>query len=151
MNELKAILLDKYFRAAERTAGLRNLVLLAIRFVLAYGFLNPALNKWADINGIAQWFAELGIPLPGLNAYLSASTEIAGVALLTLGLGTRLISIPLIINMIVAITTVHWSNGFEAGSNGFEIPLYYILLLFVLLINGAGKFSIDYFLSKKYK
>lgn len=151
MNELKAILLDKYFRAAERTAALRNLLLLSIRLVLAYGFLNPALNKWADISGIAAWFAELGIPLPGLNAYLSASTEIAGVALLTLGLSTRLISIPLIINMIVAITAVHWSNGFEAGNNGFEIPLYYILLLLVLLINGAGKFSIDYFLSKKYK
>lgn len=151
MNELKAVLLDKYFRTVERTAGLKNLLLLAIRFVLAYGFLNPALNKWADINGIAAWFAELGIPLPGLNAYLSATTEIAGFVLLTFGLGTRLISIPLIINMIVAITTVHWSNGFEAGNNGFEIPLYYILLLLVLLINGAGKFSIDYFLSKKYR
>jgi hypothetical protein len=34
---------------------------------------------------------------------------------------------PLIITMIVAIVTVYWENGFEAGENGFEIPLYYII------------------------
>ena len=45
--------------------------------------------------------------------------------------------------MLVAIVTVHLGNGFEAGSNGFEIPLYYLLMLFALLINGAGKISLD--------
>ena len=34
-------------------------------------------------------------------------------------------SIPMIIIMIVAIVTVHLHNGFSAGDNGFEIPLYY--------------------------
>jgi putative oxidoreductase len=51
--------------------------------------------------------------------------------------------------MIVAIVTVHLSNGFESGNNGFEIPLYYILLLLVLLIYGAGKFSLDYLLQMR--
>jgi putative oxidoreductase len=69
--------------------------------------------------------------------------------LLTIGLANRIISIPLIIVMIVAIVTVHWGNGFEAGNNGFEIPLYYILMLLVILINGAGKFSIDYLIGKR--
>jgi len=43
--------------------------------------------------------------------------------------------------MIVAITTFHLGNGFEAGTNGFEIPLYYFLMLFSLLIIIPGKFS----------
>ena len=73
----------------------------------------------------------------------------AGVLLLTLGLASRIISIPLIVVMIVAIVTVHLGNGFEAGNNGFEIPVYYILLLLVVLIYGAGKISVDSIISKK--
>ena len=70
--------------------------------------------------------------------------------LLTVGLGVRIISIPLIITMLVAIKTVHWGNGFEAGENGFEIPLYYILMLVSLIFTGAGKISLDYLLGTKF-
>lgn len=120
-----------------------DLILLLIRLVLAYGFYSTASTKWGNISGVAEWFGSLGIPMPTLNAYLAASTESAGVALLTLGLATRLISIPLIVVMIVAIVTVHWANGFEAGNNGYEIPLYYLLMLLTLLVKGAGKISLD--------
>ena len=122
---------------------LQDLSLLAIRAILAYGFYEPAMNKWNDITSIAQWFASMGIPLPTLNAYIAAGTETLGVVLLTLGLFTRLISFPLIIIMIVAIVTVHLSNGFSAGDNGFEIPLYYIIFLLTLFAHGAGKISLD--------
>ncbi|MFT7860529.1 MAG: DoxX family protein [Sulfurimonas sp.] len=121
----------------------QSFVLLFARFILAYGFYEPAMMKWSDISAVAEWFGSIGIPLPTLNAYLAASTEITGVVLLTLGLLTRLISIPLIIVMIVAIVTVHLPNGFSAGDNGFEIPLYYMLFLLIFLSHGAGKFSLD--------
>lgn len=124
---------------------------LFFRLILAYGFYGPATMKWGNISGIAEWFGSMGIPLPTLNAYLAASTEMAAVILLPLGLATRFISIPLIITMVVAIVTVHLGNGFEAGSNGFEIPLYYMLMLFALLINGAGKISVDHLISKRLK
>jgi putative oxidoreductase len=125
--------------------------LFLIRLVLAYGFYIPATKKWADINSIADWFASIGIPAPHLNAYLAAGTEAAGVVLLALGLGTRMIAIPLIITMMVAIKTVHWANGFEAGENGFEIPLYYIIMLITLLVFGAGKFSLDHVIGGRLK
>ena len=118
---------------------------------MAYGFYGPATMKWGNISGIAEWFAGMGIPFPGLNAYLAASTEMAAVILLPLGLATRFISIPLLFTMVVAIVTVHLGNGFEAGNNGFEIPLYYLIMLTVLLFTGPGKFSIDNLLSKKIK
>jgi putative oxidoreductase len=51
--------------------------------------------------------------------------------------------------MIVAIVTVHLPHGFSSGDNGFEIPLYYMLMLLVLVAHGGGKFSIDYFISKE--
>jgi len=124
----------------------QSLSLLLARFAVAYGFLDPAMKKWADIDAIAGWFGSMGIPFPTLNAYMAASTEALGVVLLTLGLFTRLISVPLMVVMVVAIVTVHLAHGFSAGDNGFEIPLYYLLFLFIFMSHGAGKFSLDHLL-----
>ncbi|MBL4730378.1 MAG: DoxX family protein [Sulfurimonas sp.] len=121
----------------------KSFSLLFARIIVAYGFYEPAMMKWNGIDNVAAWFATMGIPFPTLNAYMAAGTEAAGVVLLTLGLLTRFISVPLIIIMIVAIFTVHLPNGYSAGENGFEIPLYYMLFLFIFLTNGAGKFSLD--------
>ena len=121
----------------------KSLALLFARLTIAYGFYEPAMMKWKDISSVAEWFGSMGIPFPTLNAYMAASTEVLGVILLTLGLLTRAISIPLIVIMIVAIVTVHLPNGFSAGNNGFEIPFYYMLFLLTFLSHGAGKFSLD--------
>jgi len=142
-------IVELYQKAVSKLENLKDIPLLFIRLVLAYGFYTPAIMKWGNMAGIAEWFGSMGIPFPTLNAYLSATAEISGVVLLTLGLATRLISIPLIISMIVAIVTVHLKNGFEDGDNGIEIPLYYILMLLLLVTNGAGKLSLDYLISKK--
>jgi len=124
----------------------QSLSLLFARLAVAYGFYEPAMQKWSDIGSVSTWFASIGIPFPTLNAYMAASTELIGVVLLTLGLFTRLISIPLMIIMVVAITTVHLVHGYAAGDNGFEIPLYYMLFLAIFASFGAGKFSLDHLL-----
>ena len=123
---------------------------LLFRIVLAYGFYGPATMKLKNFNGIVEWFTSMGMPLPKLNALLATGTETAGFILIFLGLATRIISIPLMVVMVVAITTVHLGNGFEAGNNGFEIPIYYMLMLFSLLITGPGKFSLDALIKKYY-
>ena len=125
------------------------MALLAIRLALAYGFYEPAKNKLSDIQAIGSWFESMNLRFPLLQAYLATYTEIAGVILLTLGLATRFISIPLMITMLVAIKIVHWENGFAGADNGFEIPLYYLLMLFCLFTKGAGKASLDYLLKEK--
>ena len=112
---------------------IKDIPLLFLRLILAYGFMNPSLMKLKDINSIAVWFKSINIPMPLLNAYLSTYTEVMGFIFLAIGFSTRIIVIPLIIVMLVAIKTVHLENGFEAGENGFEIPLYYILMLFTCL------------------
>ena len=124
----------------------QSISLLFARFAVAYGFYEPAMQKWSDIGSVATWFESIGIPFPTLNAYMAASTELVGVILLTLGLFNRLISIPLMVIMVVAIVTVHMTNGFSSGNNGFEIPLYYMLFLAIFASFGAGKFSLDYLL-----
>ena len=133
---------------SEKMEMAKGLPLLFMRLVLAYGFWGPATMKWNNMDGIIGWFEGMGMPFPTLNAYLAASTEMAGVFLLALGLFTRLISIPLMVVMLVAVFTVHFANGFEAGNNGFEIPLYYLIMLFTLTVYGAGKFSVDNFIKR---
>jgi putative oxidoreductase len=124
--------------------------LLFLRLILAYGFYEPAKSKWSDMDATAMWFAnDLQMPFPTLNAYIAASTEALGVALLVLGLCVRFISLPLMVVMVVAIITVHLASGFASGDNGYEIPLYYLLMLFVLVTHGGGKYGIDGILAAK--
>ncbi len=129
---------------------LKDIPPLLFRLVLAYGFYGPATMKLKNFNGIIEWFTGMGMPLPKLNALLATGTETAGFILIFLGLATRIISIPLMVVMVVAITTVHMGNGFEAGNNGFEIPIYYMLMLFSLLITGPGRISLDSLVAKFY-
>lgn len=140
---------DCYIRIEKKMSNLQSIGLLAARLIVAYGFWTPAWKKFGNIDAVAAWFATLGIPFPLINAYLSASTELLGVILLTLGFMTRFISIPLIVIMLVAIFTVHLPNGFHAADNGFEIPLYYMIFLSLFLSFGAGKISVDHFVFKK--
>ncbi len=153
-----------------------DLALLALRLMLAYAFFEPALMKLQNFDYIVTWFGagegNLNLPLPYLNALLATTAELLGFILLTLGLFTRIISIPLIITMIVAMVTVHNSgfavaielpethyvflNGqmqFETNYkylNGFEIPFYYMLMLLAVATKGAGRLSLDYLLFKRY-
>ncbi|MBD3723844.1 MAG: DoxX family protein [Flavobacteriaceae bacterium] len=135
----------------EKLSVAKDILLLLLRIILAIGFAGPAMMKLKDINSIAEWFENMEMPLPLLNAYLATYTEVFGFVFLAVGFATRIISIPLIIVMLVAIKTVHLENGFEAGNNGFEIPLYYMIMLIVLFIYGPGKFSLDYLINRNSK
>ena len=139
---------ELYEKLVSKMSSLVDIPALLFRLVLAYGFYGPAMMKWGNMEGVAEWFGSMGIPLPMLNAYMAGLTEISGVFLLLFGLGTRIISVPLIIIMFVAIFSVHLPNGFEAGENGFEIPLYYLLMLFSLIVTGPGKYSLDSLLNR---
>lgn len=141
--------MKKLYAYLDKLDIIRDIPLLLIRVVLAYGFWSPGMKKLENFDSIVGWFSSLGIPFPTLNAFLATATELVGAILLLLGLFTRLISIPLIIVMFVAIFTVHLVNGFEASNNGYEIPLYYILMLLTLVGFGSGKLSLDYILQKK--
>ena len=132
--------INRYFTIL---ASLKDLPPLMFRLILAYGFYEPAMQKIANIGAVAKWFGTMGIPFPLLNAYLAAGTEAVGIVLLTLGLGVRFIAVPLIVVMLVAISTVHLQHGFSCGHNGIEIPLYFMVMLVTLLTYGAGRFSID--------
>lgn len=137
-------------------AALRDIPPLLFRLILAYGFYGPAVQKASNFDSTIKFFASIGIPFPEINAYMATSTEVLGVVLVFLGLATRFIAVPMMVIMVVAIKTVHWQNGFSCASdgdaipgNGFEIPFYFMIMLFSLIVTGAGKFSLDYLIEKR--
>lgn len=95
-----------------------NLASLALRLYLAPIFWMAGTSKLNAFDSTVEWFGNsdwgLGLPFPFLMAVLATAAELIGAVLLVLGLCTRLISIPLIITMLIAILCVHWDNGWQA-------------------------------------
>lgn len=100
------------------TSSSGNIASLALRLYLAPIFWMAGMNKLNAFDNTVDWFGNsdwgLGLPFPWLMALLATAAELLGATLLVLGLFTRLISIPLIITMLVAIASVHWPNGWQA-------------------------------------
>jgi putative oxidoreductase len=122
----------------------------------------PALLGWqmfvagsahlSDVSAIVERFTSWGVPFPTFNGYLSAGTEIVCGLLLAAGLGSRLITIPLIINFCVAYLTA----SRDVVLNIFDDPdafvsdaaFLFLLASLIVFIFGAGAFSVDAVLQK---
>src|SRR6476659_2470577 len=76
---------------------------LAIRLMAGGVFFWEGLLKFAYANQGIGRFTKLGMPMPEVLAPAIAVLEIGGGLLLMSGLGTRLISVPFIVEMVVAM------------------------------------------------
>ena len=98
---------------------------LLLRAYLVPVFYMAGISKYRNFDGTVAWFGNpewgLGLPFPGLMAFLATAAELGGAVLLALGLATRWISIPLMFTMLVAMFTAHWQNGWLAISTGSGI------------------------------
>lgn len=119
---------------------------LLVRLFVGYFFFETGLGKVGNLGAMAERFAEWGIPAPAFNAALSGYTELLGGALIMLGLATRLVSIPMFINMAVATIAVKMKK--VAGLSDFvelDEPLYALSFLWLFFV-GPGKASLDHLL-----
>jgi putative oxidoreductase len=117
---------------------------LVLRVLVGKTFLQAGWGKLQNIDKPTQFFAELGIPMPEFNAYLVGVTECVGGLLFIVGLGTRLVSVPLAITMIVALFTAHRSEWSEEGKTFLDASIAVYLLTFLwCLFHGPGKLSLD--------
>jgi uncharacterized membrane protein YphA (DoxX/SURF4 family) len=92
-------------------------------------------------------FIKIGIPTPEVMAPFVGVVEILGGALLLIGLVTRLASIALTFDMLVAIATTKipmlLANGFWKMAHEARVDFSMLLGLIFLLIVGSGAWSID--------
>ena len=139
---------------------------LGLRLILAWEFGESGFEKLHGTN----WFADVTFPFPFnlLPPDISWGTaivfEIVGAFALVFGIATRFFSISLIILTIVAISAVHWPADWSTlselftgyritdkagdGFGNYKLPLLFLVMFLPLLFTGAGKLSVDYWLSK---
>jgi len=111
-------LLNKLQDLLDATRAVDWLAPLALRLYLAPVFWVAGMNKLNSFPDVVAWFGNpdwgLGLPFPTLMATLATSAEVVGAVCLLIGLAVRWASIPLIFTMIVAATTSHLENGWQA-------------------------------------
>lgn len=75
-------------------------------------------KKLGSFENTVEWFGNpdwgLGLPFPLVLAFLATWTEIIGALSLLFGIALRWFTIPLMLTMVIAMTTVHAQYGWQA-------------------------------------
>ena len=146
-------LLKLYARLASLVSYLQSPFLLAVRLYWGWQFAQTGWGKLHNLAKITDFFASLNIPFPSANAHFVASLEFVGGILLILGLGSRAIGLLLSINMFVAYVTADREALFAVFSDPGKFyiadPFTFLFASAMVLVFGAGLFSMDALLAKR--
>src|SRR5580658_5018910 len=112
------ILYKLYARFATLDSYLQSPFLLLVRPYWGWQFAQSGWGKLHHLDKVTNFFTNLNLPFPGVTAHFVSSLELVGGILLILGLGSRLISLLLTVNMLVA----YWTADREALFAIFSDP-----------------------------
>ncbi len=133
---------------------LRSPFLLFVRLYWGWQFMQTGWGKLHNLSHVTQFFSSLGIPAPGLMAPAISCLEFFGGILLIVGLGTRLIGFLLACNMLVAYITGDLmalkSIFSDPGKFYIADPFTFLFASLIVLIFGAGFFSLDAIIDRKW-
>jgi putative oxidoreductase len=140
----------------EISSKFRDWAALPLRLIVGYGFMAHGYSKLA--HGPAHFAAilhALGVPVPGLMAWVTILTEVVGGAAVLTGAFIPLVSIPMAAVLLTAMFTTQLQYGFLAiklqgvgaagaqfGPPGYEVDLLYLACLAALAMGGSGPFAI---------
>ena len=126
---------------------------IIIRLMVGGVFISEGIQKFlfpAEVG--AGRFAKIGIPSPEIVAPFVGCFEIGCGTLVLLGLVTRFAVIPLVVVMLTAIATtkipILWNDGFWKMAHEARTDWSMLLGCLFLLIVGAGRWSIDAYVSR---
>ena len=139
-----------------RAAGaLQSPFLLFVRLYWGWQFMQAGWAKIHNIPRVTSFFTDLRIPFPGLNAHFIAGLEFAGGILLVLGLASRLIAVPLTINMMVAYITADREALLSLISDPDKFyaaaPFTFLMASLIVLIFGPGRFAVDAWIAWRFR
>jgi putative oxidoreductase len=138
---------------------------LGLRLIMAWEFGEAGFEKLRGSN----WFGHIhdnfpfpfSVVSPNISWFMATWFEIIGAFALVLGLFTRFFAFSLLILTFVATAAVHWPDSWstlgelwqgyaitDRGAGNFKLPLLFALMLFPLVLNGAGKLSLDHLLGR---
>lgn len=123
--------------------------LAVLRIVVGLTFMAHGAQKlfgWFGgygLAGVGQWMESIGLTPGYLMALLAGSGEFFGGLALVIGLVVRPAAAVLAVVSLVAMFSVHWAHGFFITNNGYEYALALLAVNVALLVDGAGKWSLD--------
>jgi putative oxidoreductase len=129
--------------------------LLAVRLLWGWQFAESGWGHLTHMEKTIEFFTSLNIPLPAANAWFISILEFVGGGLLILGLGSRLISLLLAGDMVVAYITADrdaLKTLFSSDPSNFLAASEFSLLLaaLIVLIFGPGKLALDQLLERRF-
>ena len=141
-------------RVLNTNAGLAALALrIPVGLILAaHG--SQKLFAWFGgygLEGTGQWMASIGLEPGYLMALLAGSAEFFGGLALVFGLLTRPAALVSAFTMLIAIFSVHISNGLFMSNNGYEYALTLFAVTIALAIQGGGALSVDRVLAERLR
>lgn len=142
---------NQFFKKLIKTANDNRSIIP--RIIVGLVFLSEGIQKflYPEIVGAGR-FEKIGFENPEFWAYFVASFEIVCGALVLIGLFIRIAAIPLLAIMATALIStkipILLNEGFWFMAHSARTDFAMTLLLIFLLINGAGKLSVDYNLFK---
>ena len=127
--------------------SLQSPLLLLVRLYWGWQFFETGRGKLADIPKVVDYFTSIGVPAPSLNAHFIATLECVGGILLILGLASRLIALPLLIDMIMAYVIADreaLGSIFSEPDKFYNAaPYTFLFASLLILVFGPGKLSLD--------
>ena len=132
--------------------ALQSAFLLFVRLYWGWQFATNGWGKLHHLDKITEYFESINVPHAALNARFVGSLELIGGVLLFAGLFSRLIAIPLTINMTMA----YWWGDHDAFLSFFKdpgtfyaaAPYTFWFAVLMVLVFGPGKFSLDYLIKR---
>ncbi len=143
-----------YSRLIKWASNLQSLFLLYMRITWGFQFILTGWNKIHGIEKTATAFANLNIVYPTFSAHFAGWFEFLGGICLFAGFASRMASIPLIIIMLVALSTAHAADIsnfrflFQPLSLVRQTPYPFLITSLMVLIFGPGRISIDAWLKR---
>ncbi len=136
-------------------SSLDSAFLLIVRLYWGVQMAQTGWGKLHTLDHVTTFFGSLGIPAPGVNAVFISTLELVGGILFALGLGSRLIALLFVADMLVA----YYTADFEALTSFFSSPdkfaaaspFVFLMASLIVLIFGPGKYSIDALLAKRFR
>ena len=127
---------------------------LLTRLMVGYAFYDSGGGKIKNFDNTVNFFTDLGIPFPELNAAFVSRLEYYGGILLLFGILTRIVAALLSSTMVVALLTADRANFVGAFLRTSEMGLSdiaaFVLLVSLswLVVKGPGLLSVDTLLKR---
>jgi len=141
-----------YRRLIQAAALLQSPMLLAMRLYWGWQFFQTGKGKLVNHEKVAHFFESLHIPWGSFNAYLAGGTECVGGLLLLVGLGSRLVCLPLLFVLVIASLTAETEalKAIFSDPDKFvsAAPFLFMMACLVVLVFGPGRFSVDGLLAR---